>query len=82
MKSQDPSTIPSIRYLQCPAAVTVKHLKRFITCKFDLNVNSFVIDIVYENDILPVDFSLMDVAYCYKWKRVSDFKILLFLFYN
>uniref|UniRef100_A0A1B0D0E2 RING-type domain-containing protein n=1 Tax=Phlebotomus papatasi TaxID=29031 RepID=A0A1B0D0E2_PHLPP len=37
--SSQKSSIPPIRYLQCPAAVTMWHLQRFISTKFDLNPN-------------------------------------------
>lgn len=29
------------------------------------------IEIIYDDEILPDDFSLMDIGYCYSWKRVS-----------
>ena len=73
------SNVPQIRYLQCPAGVKVMHLKRFITSKYDL-VNMKVpmnIDIIYEDDVLSNDLSLMDIAYCYDWKRVSQIFIYL-----
>lgn len=73
------SNVPQIRYLQCPAGVKVMHLKRFITSKYDL-VNMKVpmnIDIIYEDDVLSNDLSLMDIAYCYDWKRVSFFCFFL-----
>lgn len=83
------SNVPQIRYLQCPAGVKVMHLKRFITSKYDL-MNMKVpmnIDIIYEDDVLSNDLSLMDIAYCYDWKRVSKtfklfIEIILYLCYN
>lgn len=74
------SNVPQIRYLQCPAGVKVVHLKRFITSKYDL-VNMKVpmnIDIIYEDNVLSNDLSLMDIAYCYDWKRVSSALIIYF----
>lgn len=67
--------MPPIKYLQCPAAVTVGHLKRFISSKYTLSLSSGTtqIDIIYEDELLPSDFTLMDVAYTYNWKRVSGF---------
>lgn len=29
------------------------------------------VDIIYEGEVLPNDFSLIDVAYTFKWERVS-----------
>ncbi|XP_055690903.1 protein suppressor 2 of zeste isoform X2 [Lutzomyia longipalpis] len=74
------STIPPIRYLQCPAAVTVWHLQRFITTKFDLNPSTMIVEIIYEDEVLPRDFSLMDVAYCYNWKRVAPMRFYYRIF--
>ena len=63
-----------ITYLQCPAAVTVHHLYKFILTKNGLQVGSdnVRVEIIYEEEILPHDFTLMDVAYCFDYKRVSD----------
>lgn len=70
----DQTSLPPIRYLQCPAAVTVRHLKRFLSSKFDLNLDvNCRIDIIYEDEILPIDLSMIDVAYCFEWMRVSKF---------
>lgn len=79
---QSQSNIPQIRYLQCPAAVKITHLKRFLFSKYDLNCQkpAMNIDIIYENEILSNDLSLMDIAYCYNWTRVS-FAIKVFLIF-
>lgn len=65
--------IPPIKYLQCPAAVTVHHLQKFLCSKYniDLDNEKLTIDIIYEEEILPTTFMLMDVAYTFNWKRVS-----------
>jgi len=57
------------RYLQCPAAVSTRHLKKFVRMKYGLG-NEFQVDIIYEGENLADDFSLMDVAYTFKWHRV------------
>lgn len=67
----DESEVPPIRYLQCPAAVTVRLLQRFLASKYNLNVDNVNIDIIYGDEVLPTEFCLMDVAYCYQWKKVS-----------
>uniref|UniRef100_A0A182FDR4 RAWUL domain-containing protein n=1 Tax=Anopheles albimanus TaxID=7167 RepID=A0A182FDR4_ANOAL len=61
-----------VTYLQCPAAVTVHHLYKFILTKNGLLVGSdnIRVEIIYEDEILPHDFTLMDVAYCFDYKRV------------
>lgn len=65
-------TAPPINYLQCPAAVTVHHLKRFVSAKYGIDIERDVnIEIICEDEVLPEDFTLMDVAYCFNWTRVS-----------
>ena len=67
---QDP-TNPKC-YLQCPATLTIDLLKRFLSLKLDLNsVNN--LDIMYDDKPLNKDFTLMDIAYIYAWRRVSYF---------
>lgn len=72
-KSLKGHSSPPIRYLQCPAAVTIRHLQRFLSSKYNLNIDlpNVDIQIIYEDEVLPMGFNLMDVAYCYNWKRVS-----------
>ncbi|XP_076330037.1 polycomb complex protein BMI-1-A-like [Tachypleus tridentatus] len=62
------------RYLQCPAAVTVAHLKKFINMKYGLS-QSYVVDIMYYDDSLPDDYKLMDIAYIYTWKRNGPMRL-------
>lgn len=64
---------PRICYLQCPAELRVLHLKRFLCSKYDIDVDSkqVEVEVTYEDEVLPPSFRLMDVGYCYQWKRVS-----------
>lgn len=64
---------PNIRYLQCPASFQIQQMKRFLAKKYDIDYTDkrISLDIMYEDEILPDEFTLMDVAYCYDWKRVS-----------
>lgn len=65
---------PRICYLQCPAEVRVLHLKRFLCSKYDIDAENNAqveVEITYEDEVLPPSFRLMDVGYCYQWKRVS-----------
>lgn len=61
-------------YLKCPAAVSVRHLKKFLRIKFELGSEK-TIDIIYDDECLQESFSLMDVAYTFKWDRVSCFGV-------
>ncbi|KAG5677535.1 hypothetical protein PVAND_007287 [Polypedilum vanderplanki] len=71
------NNIPQVRYLQAPAAFKVLHLKKFLSSKYDLNnlKKPMCIDIIYEGDILSDEFTLMDIAYTYKWEREAPLKL-------
>lgn len=59
------------RYLQCPALVTIAHLKKFLALKYSVDVTRYNIDICHRRAPLPEHWTLMDVAYIFAWKRVS-----------
>lgn len=70
--------IPPVRYLLCPAGFMIHHLKHFLCSKYDIDPENkqVEIEIIYqgenkEEEVLPNVFTLMDVGYCYNWKRVS-----------
>ena len=42
---------------------------KFITMKYGLNSDTFVVDVIYKGDIIPQDYTLIDVAYYYKWEK-------------
>ncbi|TSO05373.1 Polycomb complex protein BMI-1-B [Bagarius yarrelli] len=56
------------RYLQCPAAMTVMHLRKFLRSKMDIPC-TFQIEIMYEDEPLKDYYTLMDIAYIYTWRR-------------
>ncbi|XP_042903641.1 polycomb group protein Psc isoform X2 [Parasteatoda tepidariorum] len=73
VESQNDSTekdnsVPKRRFLRCPAAVTVAHLKKFIRMKYGIPY-SYDIDLSYDMESLQDDYTLMDVAYIFLWKR-------------
>ncbi|KAK0046449.1 polycomb complex protein BMI-1-A, partial [Biomphalaria pfeifferi] len=68
---------PEKRYLKCPAALRVEHLKKFIRSKFSLPPN-IQIDLFQEKEPLCDTYTLMDVAYIHMWKR----DCVLRLFYS
>ena len=57
------------RFLQCPGSVTVNHLKKFIINKYGLD-QSFIVDVIYREDLLSQDQTLIDIAYSYNWRKV------------
>lgn len=62
------------RFLQCPAAVTVSHLKKFISMKYGLP-STYRVEIMYLDDPLRDDYSLIDIAYIYAWRRNGPMKL-------
>ncbi|XP_040068600.2 polycomb group protein Psc, partial [Ixodes scapularis] len=62
------------RFLSCPAAFTVNHLRKFLRTKYAL-APSLKIDILHMDDVLCDSYSLMDVAYIYAWKRESPLRL-------
>lgn len=82
VSDNDADRIPATKYLLCPAAITVYHLQRFLAAKFGLSIETTIggridIQIISDDEVLPNTLTLMDVAYCSKWKRVSE-KLYLF----
>ncbi|XP_054740548.1 protein suppressor 2 of zeste [Anastrepha obliqua] len=85
LKGCSTSQIPPVRYLQCPAGLKIRHLKRFLCSKFDIDPESkrIEVEVIYEDEVLPNDFTLMDVGYCYDWKRNAPMKFTYrILFYG
>lgn len=56
------------RYLKCPAAVRMSHLKKFIRLKYNLKSWDKV-ELLYRRESLPEEYSIMDIAYIYTWNR-------------
>ncbi|XP_077978103.1 polycomb complex protein BMI-1-A-like [Glandiceps talaboti] len=77
--SEASDDMSDVRYLRCPAAVTVHHIKKFIRHKFGLPT-SYEIDILYryrKSDESLIDhYTLMDIAYLYDWRRTSPLALL------
>ena len=59
------------RFLQCPGSVTVAHIKKLIMTKYGLD-QTFLVDVIYKEDLLPEDQTLIDVAYSYNWRKVNN----------
>lgn len=68
--------IASRRYLQCPAQVTVAHLKKFIAMKYSVDITRYTIEIGYRRATLAENLTLMDIAYIYTWKRVRIISLI------
>lgn len=69
------------RYLLCPAAVTVSHLKKFIRLKFNL-CDRYQIDVYHTDEILQDHYTLMDIAYIYMWRRKGPLRLFYTVYTN
>lgn len=67
-KEKAKEEISDKRYLQCPAAMTVMHLRKFLRSKMDIPC-TFQIEVMYEDEPLKDYYTLMDIAYIYTWRR-------------
>ena len=56
------------RYLQCPGMVKIVHLKKFVSNKYGL-IDNFMVDIIYNEELIPEQYTLIDVAYLYNWRK-------------
>lgn len=68
------NTTHSKRFLRCPAAVTVGLLKRLIRGKYGLDCNH-ALDVLYGDSFLCDEYSLVDLAYIYNWRRKGPMRL-------
>lgn len=69
----DDNSDPRRRFLRCPAAVRITHLKKFIRMKYGIPT-TYEVDLRYQDESLHDDYTLIDVAYIYSWKRGSPMR--------
>uniref|UniRef100_A0A3Q3W8L8 RING-type domain-containing protein n=1 Tax=Mola mola TaxID=94237 RepID=A0A3Q3W8L8_MOLML len=58
------------RFLQCPAAMSVTHLAKFLRSKMDIP-NNYRVEVLYGDEPLKDYYTLMDIAYFYEWRRTG-----------
>ncbi|XP_062303783.1 polycomb group RING finger protein 2-like isoform X2 [Osmerus eperlanus] len=58
------------RFLQCPAAMSVMHLAKFLRSKMDIPSN-YRVEVLYGDEPLKEYYTLMDIAYFYEWRRTG-----------
>ncbi|PAA91729.1 hypothetical protein BOX15_Mlig013851g1, partial [Macrostomum lignano] len=61
-------------YLLAPACLTVQQLQKFLRLKLDLRPTQSIA-IFYTEDCLHADFSIMDIAYVYAWRRKGPLRL-------
>ncbi|XP_075907260.1 polycomb complex protein BMI-1-A [Nelusetta ayraudi] len=66
--NQSKDQVANKRYLQCPAAMTVMHLRKFLRSKMDIP-STHQVEVMYEDEPLKDYYTLMDIAYIYTWRR-------------
>ncbi|GAB1600174.1 polycomb complex protein BMI-1-like isoform X2 [Argonauta hians] len=70
-----------IRYLLCPAAFTVAHLKKFLRMKFELS-QYYEIHVFHSDEPLKDNYTLIDIAYIYTWRRNAPLRLFYSVFEN
>ena len=58
----------------------VHSLKKFIAMKYGLDPREFVVDVIYRNDLIPEDYSLVDIAYAYNWRKDTPMQFFYRIF--
>ncbi|XP_038134901.1 polycomb group RING finger protein 2-like [Cyprinodon tularosa] len=58
------------RFLQCPAAMSITHLAKFLRSKMDIP-NNYRVEVLYGDEPLKDYYTLMDIAYFYEWRRTG-----------
>ncbi|KAG8139824.1 hypothetical protein E2320_002582 [Naja naja] len=58
----------SMRFLRCPAAMTIMHLAKFLRNKMDVPTK-YKVEVLYEDEPLKEYYTLMDITYIYPWRR-------------
>lgn len=61
-------------YLRCPASLTTLQLKKFIAAKFNICKDD-TIHLLYLNESLKDEYSLIDVAYIYDWRGIEHMRL-------
>ncbi|KAF8794320.1 polycomb complex protein BMI-1-like [Argiope bruennichi] len=63
------------RYLRCPGGLKVHHLKKLLRAKYGLLNSDKKVDLLYMHDVLKDEFTLVDLAYIYAWKRSEPLRL-------
>lgn len=69
-----PKPVCHRRYLRCPGAIRVAHLKKFLQAKYNLRP-CHNIDVMYMHDYLHDEYTLIDLAYIYSWRRNAPLRL-------
>ncbi|CAH2301782.1 polycomb group RING finger 2 [Pelobates cultripes] len=72
VESEDLEKRNSLRFLRCPAAMTITHLAKFLRNKMDVP-SKYKVEILYEEEPLKDYYTLMDIAYIFPWGRAPRF---------
>lgn len=69
-----PKSMCHRRYLRCPGAIRVAHIKKFLQAKYNL-LPRHDIDVMYMHDYLRDEYTLIDLAYIYSWRRNAPLRL-------
>ncbi|CAG2166299.1 unnamed protein product, partial [Oppiella nova] len=59
------------RYLKCEGGMRVLHLKKWLKLKYDLKDHNDI-EVLYKHDPLLDDYTMIDLAYIYSWRRIME----------
>ena len=51
----------------------MKHLKKFIVKKYGLSGEEFLVEVIYKDEIIPEEYSVIDVAYLHNYRKVWSY---------
>ena len=74
-RSIEQEATASRRYLLAPAGFSIRLLKKYVLCKWDLPNTKYRAQVFYLEDELDDELSLMDIAYIYGWKRMAPLRL-------
>ncbi|KAG8182888.1 hypothetical protein JTE90_004254 [Oedothorax gibbosus] len=63
------------RYFNCPGALKVFHLKKLLQAKYGLIGSKKKVEVLYMHDLLKDQYTLVDLAYIYSWKRSEPLRL-------
>lgn len=60
------------RYLKCQGGMRVYHLKKWLRLKYDVKPDHDI-EVMYKHEPLNEEYTMMDLAYIYSWRKVIKF---------
>ncbi|XP_037089413.1 polycomb complex protein BMI-1-like [Pollicipes pollicipes] len=71
---QSPEDIVPVRFLRCPASLPLNVLRKFLYQKYRFS-ERLQIELIHGRKVLPLDVTLLDVAYIVNWTGEAPMKL-------